>query len=52
MDQSDNFNHKFTKVNVENKAEAIMTDTIMISEVIRLNIDQIVETGDNINRTV
>ena len=28
-----------------------MTDAIMISEIIRINIDQIVETGDNIDRT-
>ena len=28
-----------------------MTDAIMISEVIRINIDQIEETGDSIERT-
>ena len=28
-----------------------MADAIMISEVIRINVDQIVETGDNIDRT-
>ena len=28
-----------------------MTDAIMISEVIRINIGQIVETGDSIDRT-
>ena len=28
-----------------------MTDAIMISGVIRINIDQIVEIGDNIDRT-
>ena len=28
-----------------------MTDTIMISKVIRINIDQIVETGDSIEKT-
>ena len=49
MDQSDNLNHKFTKV--EDKTDAIMTDAVMISEVIRVNIDQVVETRDNIDRT-
>ena len=28
-----------------------MTDAVMISEVIRINIDQIVETGNNTDRT-
>ena len=28
-----------------------MTDAIMISEVIRIDIDQTVETGDSINKT-
>ena len=50
MDQSDNLNHRFTKVEVEDKTEVIMIDAIMISEVIRINIDQIVETGDNVYR--
>ena len=39
------------KVEVEDNTEIIMTDAIMISEVIRINIDQIVEIGDNIDRT-
>ena len=28
-----------------------MTDAVTINEIIRINIDQIVETGDNIDRT-
>ena len=51
MDQSDNLNHKATKVEVKDKTEVIMTDAVMISEAIRINIDQIVETGDSIDRT-
>ena len=46
-----NVNHKSTKVEVEDKTEVIMTEAIMINEVIRINIDQIVETGDSIDRT-
>ena len=38
-------------VEVEDKIEVIMTDAIMISEVIRINIDQIVETGGSVDRT-
>ena len=51
VDQSDNLNKKFTKVEIEDKTEVIMTDTIMIREVIKINIYQIVEMGDNIDRT-
>ena len=47
----ENLNHKSTKAKVEDKTKATMTDAIMISEVIRIDIDQIVETGDNINKT-
>ena len=51
VDQVDNLNHKFTKAKVEEKIEAIMTDAIMIIEVIRIDTDQIVETGDSIDKT-
>ena len=51
MDQSENFKKKFTKLGVADKTEVIMTDAIMISKVIRINIDQIVQTGNNIDRT-
>ena len=37
-------NHKFTKAKVEEKTEATMTDVGMISEVIRIDINQTVET--------
>ena len=50
MDQVDNLNHKFTKVEVEDKIEVTMTNTIIISKVIRIDIHQIVETGDSIDR--
>ena len=51
MEQVDNLNHKFTKVEAEGKIEVTVTDTIMISKAIRTNIDQIVETEDSIDRT-
>ena len=51
MEQTDNLNHKFTKVEVEDRIEVTMTDTIMICKAIRTDIGQIVETGDNIDRT-
>ena len=44
-------NNKFTRVEVEDKTEVIMTDAIIISEAIRINIDQIIETGDHIDWT-
>ena len=47
MDQVDNSNHKSTKAKVEDRIEVTMTDTIMTSKVIRIDIDQIVETGDS-----
>ena len=50
-DQVDNLNHKFTKAKIEDKTEATMTDAIMISKVIRIDIDQTVETGDSIGKT-
>ena len=36
---------------VENRIEITMTDTIMTSEVIRIDIDQIVDIGDSIGKT-
>ena len=50
MDQVDNLNHKSTRVEVEDKTEATMIDAVMISEVIRIDIVQIVETGDSIGK--
>ena len=50
-DQSDNLNHKFTKVEVEDKIEVTTTDAIMISRFIRINIGQIVEMEDSVDRT-
>ena len=46
MEQVENLNHKFTKVEAEDKIEVTMTDTIMISKDTRTNIGQIVETED------
>ena len=46
MDLSHNLNHKFAKVEVQGK-----TEVIMMSDVIRISIYQIVEKGDNIDRT-
>ena len=40
------FNHKFTKVEAEDKIEVTMTDAIMISKDTRRDIGQIVETED------
>ena len=51
MEQVDNLNHKFTEVEVEDKTDVIITDTIMISEATRTNIGQIVETEDSTERT-
>ena len=51
MEQVDNLNHKFTKVEAEDKIEVTMTDAIMISEAIRTDIGQIVETEDSIDRS-
>ena len=51
MDQVNNLNHKSTKAEVEDKAEATMVGAIVISKVIRKDIDQIVETGDSIGKT-
>ena len=51
MEQIDNLNHKFTKVEAEDRIGATMTDAIMISRAIRTDVGQIMETEDNINRT-
>ena len=45
-----NLNLKSTKAKEEDKIEVAMIDTVMISEVIRIDIDQIVETGDSIDK--
>ena len=45
MDQVDSSNHKSTKEKVEDKIEVAM-----IEEVIRIDIGQIVETGDSIGK--
>ena len=50
MEQVDNLNHKFTKVEVEDRIEVTMTDAIKISKAIKIDIGQIVETEDNIDR--
>ena len=50
MEQVDSLNHKFTKVEAEDKTEVIMTDTIVISEAIRTDIGQIVVTEDSIDK--
>ena len=51
MDEVENLKHKFTKAKVKDKTEATMTDAIMISKVITIDIDQIVETADNVGKT-
>ena len=51
MEQVDNLNHKSIKAKVEVRIEATMTGTTMTSEVIRIDIDQIVEIGDSIGKT-
>ena len=50
MEQVDNLNHTFTKVEAEDKIEVTMTDAILISKATRTDIAQIVETED-IDRT-
>ena len=50
MEQVDSSNHKFTKIEAEDKTEVAMTDTIMISEVIRTGIGQIVVTEDSVDK--
>ena len=51
MQQVDNLNHKFIKVEAEDRIEVTMTDTIMISKAIKTDIGQTVETEDIIERT-
>ena len=50
MEHIDNLNHKFTKVEAEDRIEVTMTDAIMNSKAIKIDIGQIVETEDNIGR--
>ena len=49
-DQVDNLNPKFTKAKEEDKIEVVMVDAVMISEVIKIDTGQIVETGDSIHK--
>ena len=42
MEQVNSLNHKFTKVEAEDKAEVTMTDVVMITKAIRTDIGQIV----------
>ena len=51
MEQVDNLNHKFTKVEAEDKIEVTMTDAVLISKGTRTDIDQIAETEDSTDRT-
>ena len=44
VEQVDSLNHKFTKIEAEDKKGVTMTDAIMISEAIRTDIGQIMET--------
>ena len=50
MDQANNLNHKYTKAKEEDKIEVATIDAVMISKVIIIDIDQIVKTGDNIDK--
>ena len=51
MELVDSSNHKFTKIEVEGKTEVAITNAIMISEVIRTGVGQIVVTEDSIDKT-
>ena len=51
MEQVDNLNHTFTKVEAEDKIKVTMTDAIMISKATRTDLGQIVETEDSTDRT-
>ena len=51
MEQIDNLNHKFTKVEAGDKIEVNMTDAIMINKATRTDIGQIVETEDSTEST-
>ena len=50
MEQVDSLNHKFTKIEAEDKTEVIMTDAIMISEAIQTDINKRVAAEDSIDR--
>ena len=50
MDYIDNSNPKFTKAREEGKIEVVMIDAVMISKVIKIDTDHIVETGDSIDK--
>ena len=50
MEQVDNLNHQFTKVEAEDKTEVTMIDAVMFSKVIRTDTGQIVETEDSIDK--
>ena len=50
MEQVDSLNHKFTKVEAEDKTEVAITDAIMISKAIKTDIDHMVETEDSIDK--
>ena len=50
MEQVDNLNHKFSKVEAEDKIEVIMTDAIMNSEATRTYIDQLAGTEGSRDR--
>ena len=51
MENVDSLNHKFIKVEAEDKTEVTMTDAIMISKATRTDTRQIVKTEDSIDRT-
>ena len=50
MEQVDSLNHKFTKVEAEDKTEVTMTDAIMVSKAIRTDVGLIVATEDSIEK--
>ena len=50
MDQVDNLNPKSTKAREEDRIEVVMIDAVMISEVIKIDIGQIMEIRDNIDK--
>ena len=45
------FKPQITKAKEEDKIEVVMIDAVMISEVIKIDIGQIVKTGDSIDKT-
>ena len=50
MDQVDNLNPKSTKAREEDRIEVVMIDAVMISEVIKIDIGQLVQIGDNVDK--